>query len=139
VLLYGCELWAVRKCEKDLIERTEMRMLRWTFGIKRLDKVTNVSIRERAGVICVSDKMREYRLRWLGHVQRMDESNPVKDVWVSEMSGKRPRGRPRLRWREVVAKDMNERGLCLTDANDRVLWRAGIRSPDPIPMESRGI
>ncbi|KAG1655737.1 Down syndrome cell adhesion molecule-like protein Dscam2 [Nymphon striatum] len=31
VLLYRCELWAVRKWERDMIERTEMRMLRWMF------------------------------------------------------------------------------------------------------------
>ncbi|KAG1714242.1 DNA (cytosine-5)-methyltransferase 1 [Nymphon striatum] len=42
VLLYGCELWAVRKFERDMIERTEMQMLRWMFGIKRLDRVKNV-------------------------------------------------------------------------------------------------
>ncbi|KAG1655733.1 Down syndrome cell adhesion molecule-like protein Dscam2 [Nymphon striatum] len=41
VLLYRCELWAVRKWERDMIERTEMRMLRWMFGIKRLDRVKN--------------------------------------------------------------------------------------------------
>ncbi|KAG1693334.1 Adenylate cyclase type 3 [Nymphon striatum] len=35
------ELWAVRKWERDMIERTEMRMLKWMFGIKRLDRVKN--------------------------------------------------------------------------------------------------
>ncbi|KAG1665509.1 Glutamate receptor ionotropic, kainate 2 [Nymphon striatum] len=77
--------------------------------------------------------MSEYRLRWLGHVQRMDVCNPVKDAWIRDVSGQRPSGRPRLRWRDVVTKDMNERGLCINDAHDKVLWRAGIRSPDPIP------
>ncbi|KAG1683043.1 hypothetical protein GQR58_010303 [Nymphon striatum] len=80
--------------------------------------------------------MSEYRLRWLGQVQRMDVCNPVKDAWIRDVSGQRPRGKPRLRWRDVVTKDMNERGLCINDVYDKVLWRAGIRSPDPIPLNS---
>ena len=31
--MYGSETWARRKAEPDLIERTEMRMLRWMMGI----------------------------------------------------------------------------------------------------------
>ncbi|KAG1693339.1 Adenylate cyclase type 3 [Nymphon striatum] len=54
VLLYRSELWAVRKWERDMIERTEMRMLKWMFGIKRLDRVKNVSIRERERVCSVT-------------------------------------------------------------------------------------
>ncbi|KAG1665515.1 Glutamate receptor ionotropic, kainate 2 [Nymphon striatum] len=68
-------------------------------------------------------KMSEYRLRWLGHVQRMDVCNPVKDAWIRDVSGQRPSGRPRLRWRDVVTKDMNERGL--TRGRLRTLFEKG--------------
>ena len=36
VLMYGSETWALRKAEQDLLERTEMRMLRWAKGIRGL-------------------------------------------------------------------------------------------------------
>ncbi|KAG1690265.1 hypothetical protein GQR58_007612 [Nymphon striatum] len=56
------------------------------------------------------------------------DNYPVKDAWIWDVSGKRPRGRPRFRWRDVVTKDMDERGLCINDAYDKVLWRAGVNS-----------
>ena len=128
VLLYGCQLWALKKCEGELLERTEMRMLRWMLGVRRLDKISNERIRKRAGVVGLKEKMQEYRLRWLGHVHRMDECNPVKDVWITSVEGKRLQGRPRLRWRDVVVRDMCDRGLCIADASDRERWQKNIRS-----------
>ena len=39
------------------------------------------------------------RLRWLGHVARMDSSNPVRKVFESEPGGgSRRKERPRQRW-----------------------------------------
>ena len=37
------------------------------------------------------------RLRWAGHVARMDEGRVVHKVLVGKPEGKRPLGRPRLR------------------------------------------
>jgi hypothetical protein len=131
VLMYGSELWALRKAEQQLIERTEMRMLRWMLGVSRMERIRNVEIRKRVGVVNISDKMRECRLRWLGHVVRRDERNQIRRVWELEVDGKRPRGRPKLRWKDVVRKDMSDRKIDVSLANDRILWRAAIRSPDP--------
>ena len=38
----GSETWALRKAAQDLLERTEMRMLRWTVGIKMIEKIEMV-------------------------------------------------------------------------------------------------
>ena len=43
--------------EKDLLERTEMRMLRWMMGIKRIEKIGTDEIRSRAGVANISKKI----------------------------------------------------------------------------------
>ena len=59
VLMYGSETWAPRKAEQNLLEITEMRMLRWT-----------IEIRARAGVAHTREKSREARLRWLDHVEK---------------------------------------------------------------------
>ena len=49
---------------------TEMKMLRWMSGYTLKDRIRNDHIRERVGVAPISEKMREYRLRWYEHVQR---------------------------------------------------------------------
>lgn len=34
-----------------------------------------------------------------------------KRAWTLEVQGKRSRGRPKLRWKDTVTKDMEEKGL----------------------------
>ena len=50
VLMYGNEIWTLRKDEVYLLERTEVRMLRWMTGIKRIKKIWAQEISARAGV-----------------------------------------------------------------------------------------
>ena len=64
VIMYGNETWALIKAEQNLLERTEMRMLRWMMGIKRIEKIRNEEIRARTCVANISEKIREARLRW---------------------------------------------------------------------------
>src|SRR6218665_58663 len=47
-----------------------MRMLRWILGVSLKDKKRNEVIRKTLGVACITDKIREARLRWYGHVMR---------------------------------------------------------------------
>ena len=58
-VMYGSETWALRKAEQNLLERTEMRMLRWMMGIKRIENIRNEEIRGRAGVVNISEKITE--------------------------------------------------------------------------------
>ena len=46
-----------------MLEITEMRMLRWMMGIKRIEKNGTEEIRTRAGVANISEKIREARPR----------------------------------------------------------------------------
>ncbi|VDO66730.1 unnamed protein product [Heligmosomoides polygyrus] len=48
----------------------ETKMLRWTAGVTRLDRVRNDSIQQRFGVTPTFEKMRQVRLRWYGDVLR---------------------------------------------------------------------
>ena len=59
-------------------ERTEMGMLRWMMGTKRIEKIRNEEIRARAGVANISEKTREVRRRWLGHVERKTKEDVVR-------------------------------------------------------------
>ena len=92
VLLYGSECWTVRKKEEQILEKTKMRMLRRIKGVTLRDRVKSVDIRKELGVSSVQEKVREMRLRWYGHMQRMEENNEVRAVGDMRVPGKRPRG-----------------------------------------------
>ena len=48
-------------------------------------------------------------------------------VHETEVEGRRPRGRPKRRWDDVCRQDMEELGLTVVEAQDR------IRAADPGP------
>ena len=73
-------------------------------GIKRIGKIRTEEIRARAGVANISEKIREVRLRWLGHVERKTEEDVVMRTWKMEVSGHRKIGRPKLRWGMLYEK-----------------------------------
>ena len=48
------------------------------------------------------------RMKWLGHIQRMDQIRPIRKLLDWTPMGTRPVGRPRQRWQENVMKDLNK-------------------------------
>jgi hypothetical protein len=50
-------------------------------------------------------------MRWVGHVARRGEGRGVYRVWVGRPEGKRPLGRPRLRWEDNIKLDFRETGI----------------------------
>ena len=68
------------------------------------------------------------RLRWAGHVARMEEGRGVHKVLVWKPEGKRPLGRTRRRWEDNIKMDLQEVGRGCGDwmelAEDRDSWRA---------------
>ena len=67
-------------------------------------------------------------VRWAGHVARMGERRGVFGFLVGKTEGKRPLGRPRLRWEGNIKMDLQEVGCEYMDwiglAHDRDRWRA---------------
>ena len=51
------------------------------------------------------------RLRWLGHVGRMENHRKVKMVTAQNIEGTRLRGRPRSRWMDCVENDLVRFGI----------------------------
>ena len=49
-MLYGSETWLVRKENVVALQRAEMRMVRWMFGIKLKDRLPSKELREKLGV-----------------------------------------------------------------------------------------
>jgi hypothetical protein len=47
---------------------------------------------------------------WPGHVLRQDDDGSSRRVLLSESGGKRPRGRPMLRWEDGLEEDVTRLG-----------------------------
>ena len=66
------------------------------------------------------------RLRWAGHVERMEQSSNAYRVLVGKPEGKRPLGRPRRRWEDNIKIDLREVGCdpgeWIDLAEDRDKW-----------------
>nr|GFA80338.1 putative cytochrome P450 [Tanacetum cinerariifolium] len=112
-MLYGSECWTITKALANMMEVTELRMLRWTCGKLMLDMIPNGVYRAKIKVETIINKMREGRLRWFGHVRRRPQSAPVWRVEALVVDDLWRRGRPKLRWRDRVKLDM--KGLLLSD------------------------
>ena len=70
----------------------------------------------------IKEIVREMRLRWFGHMQRMEENNKSAIVEMV-VPGKRPRGTPRGSWMDCVRRDMQELQITPEDAQDRTFWK----------------
>ena len=67
-MMYGLETDAITKRQGKKLKVNEMKMLRFTLGITRLDRVKNEEVRKKLNTGEVSTKLREARLWWAGHV-----------------------------------------------------------------------
>jgi len=126
-MLYGSEIWPIRKENEVALQRAQMRMVRWMSGIKLQDTVPSKGLRERLGLDDIISVLQQNRLRWYGHVWRKEDNDWVKKCMQYEVEGARPRGRPTKNSREIVEKDCQANKLSREDAMDHNRWRKWIR------------
>ena len=62
----------------------------------------------------MAEFLREKRLRWFGHVYRRDKHDATRRILQMTVDGKRNRGKPKLRWRDLVKDAMACRILMTT-------------------------
>jgi len=122
----------VLKAHERKMNVVEMRMLRWALGKTRKDKIENKEIRQKFEVIEPHRKIQESRLRWYGHVQRLEDENTIKQCANFELEGVRRKGRPKRKWLDCIKKDMKEKSVEEQDVKVRGLWKKLIRNSDPV-------
>ena len=59
------------------------------------------------------------RLRWTGHVARIELSRNAYRVLVGKPEGKRPLGRPKRRWDDNIRMDLREVGCDVGEVTER--------------------
>ena len=136
ILLYGSEVWNTTKKQLHRLEVFHQRCLRRILRIKWFHHTRNVDVLERARIDPIETYVGANRLRWFGHVSRMDSSRMPQYLlnWAPN-HGKRSRGRPRKNWLNCVMEDAavftGFQNLVLDKvkemAEDRKHWREIIR------------
>ena len=115
------------------MEVAELKMLRFSLGVTRMEKIRNEYIIGAAQVGRFGEKTREARLRWYGHVLRKYDGYNIigRTMLRMELPGRRERGRSKTRFMDVVKEDMVEVEVTEEDTEDRSNWRWKIRRGDP--------
>ena len=113
------------------MEVAELKTLRFSLGVTRMDKIRNEYIRGTAQVGRFGEKTRETRLRGYGYVPRKDDGYIGRRMLMMELPWKRTRGRPTRRSMDVVKEDMAEVEVTEEDTEDRKNWKWKIRCGDP--------
>ena len=123
VLLYGAETWALTRRLEEVLIRTDRRMVRYMARVTWESGLSSEEVARECGLGGLEENLRRRRLRWFGHVKRREEDDVLKQVMLLEVEGRRPRGRPRKRWKTCVEGDMRELGVREEDVEDREHWR----------------
>ena len=83
-----------------------------------MDKNRNERIRGTTKVGEISKKAQERRLKWYGHVMTREEHYVGRRAMGMKVQGRRKKGRPKVRWLDIVKDDIKEKGLSADDVYD---------------------
>ena len=130
VLLYASEGWALTAAQEGRVNSFYMRSLRTILGLNIGDRVSNQKIWQLSGQPAIENTMRKNRLRWSGHVNRLEnekgETPLTKKMMFSFVpNDKRPSNSGiRERWESKIMDDMDRLGIrnWRRHTHDREKW-----------------
>jgi hypothetical protein len=141
-VLYGCETWACSEAdfphkETLKINTFHTKKLRFLVGKKR-DEISNAELFKLTTSWELENIVSKYRLRWAGHVRRMDCARLPKRVLFgslvkpADIPWGNKRGRPKKDWTSCLKDDCERVGLKWpAEATDRAKWLKRIESLTP--------
>ncbi|KAK3528884.1 hypothetical protein QTP70_012076 [Hemibagrus guttatus] len=136
-LTYGHELWVMTERIRSRIQ-AEMSFLCRVAGRSLRDRVRSSVTWEELRVEPLVLHIERGQLRWLGHLFHMPPGRLPGEVFRACPTGKRPRGRPRTRWRDYASRLAWEcLGVPLEEleevSGEREVWASLLRLLPPRP------
>ena len=103
----------ITKTVENKLNAAENKWLRRILRVSYKDHVTNENIRQRTHQPLISDSIKKRRMKWAGHVLRMDENRNPKKIFNYKPDGKRAVGRPKRRWADCLEEDLKVAGVTI--------------------------
>jgi hypothetical protein len=110
------------------VTRTSNLLRKW-FGPVNIDNIwkirNNIETDKLIEGADIVRYIKAHRIKWLGHIQRMDKSKPTRKQFYCKPMGTTPVGRTRQRWQEYVMEDFKKLKVkkWKETAKDRRTWR----------------
>jgi len=129
IILFVAIVWAVIQIRKWMLLRPMMQSLENKHVVvSKIIIIHNEELNDLYASPNFVGAIKLRRMRWAGHVARMEEWRGVYRVLVGKPEGKRPLERPRRRWNDNIKKDLKQVECGGMDwielAQDRDRWRA---------------
>ena len=150
ILLFGSETWALSKEQSLMLERVHTSCLRSILGVKLSNRHSNAHVRSVCGIASLAAMITTNRLRWLGHVGRMEAGRLPHIALFSSLHGVSTRGRrgaPPLRWDKCVLNDLGVVGVSEEDWEGKcqlkcvwrkMLWEFSHPGQESRPLRASG-
>ena len=71
-MLYGAETWTLTKQSQNKLAAVHTKIETSMLKITRNDRKTNIWVRERTKVIDIISNVRQMKLLWVGHINRLE-------------------------------------------------------------------
>ena len=141
ILLYGSETWATYRHHESKLSAFHTRSLRFILGKTWKDKMTNEDVFKITGSGPLSSRLKHFRLRWAGHLNRMPKHRIPRLLLHGVLSeGSRRTGRPHLRFKDVLKRDLRDFGIepeqWTNLSRDRLNWRHSLHNGKKIDTEN---
>ena len=135
-LLYGSEVWVTYTHQERRLITFHLRCLRRILGITLQAHTPNKDVLQRASTQSVFGLLSQRRMRWLGHVYRMEDGRIPKDVLYGELVNGTCRQTNPSRYKDLGKLDLKASAMDTATwevvASDRSEWRptveAGVKS-----------
>ncbi|XP_042604086.1 uncharacterized protein LOC122141275 [Cyprinus carpio] len=135
-LTYGHELWVMTERTRSRIQAAEMSFLHRVAGCSLREGLRSLTTREELRIKLLLLHIERSQLRGLGHLFRMPPGRLPGEVFRARPTGRRPRGRPRTRWRDFVSRLAWERlGIPPEEleevSREREVWASLLKTAAP--------